>query len=347
MMNRLYLLLYICGLSLTASLCQATTLAAEGRIFIQHQGVIAQSFEPNEMSQAIEQAAEGDTLLLANGTYNSHFTINKSISIIGADATYINSQSTSDCIVIKSASTDSLRVHLENLNATFDNGLRLEFYNELEDGTLYSMAHPVKLTLYKSRILEFRTSNNSTLAGVSITCHRCLVSYMTAFRQPAQAALYNSEITNLGDCDNITANHCYIKDIRGISNSLIANSIIESISSLDYNKNQDEPSTVIVNSLYNSSDQVYALQNSFLIKEALLGKTLPYTCKFTRAQLESNSYLGTDGTVVGVFGGSIPGNITDETTLLSPANRPKITNRSVTWNESKTKVKVNAKVTAK
>lgn len=83
-MNRLYKFLCICGMMLTATVSHAATTADEGRIFLQHQGVIARSFAPGEMAKAIEQAAEGDTLLLANGNYASKFTISKSISIIGA-----------------------------------------------------------------------------------------------------------------------------------------------------------------------------------------------------------------------------------------------------------------------
>lgn len=346
MMNRLYKFLCICGMMLTATVSHAATTADEGRIFLQHQGVIAHSFAPGEMAKAIEQAAEGDTLLLANGNYASKFTISKSISIIGADASYINCQNSSDCIEIKSPGKDSLKVNLENLNATSSNGLRIEFYNEMEDGTYYTLAHPVKLTLQKSRILEFRTSR-ADIAAVNIECRRCLVSYMTSLRTPAKASFYNSELINLGDCDNVRANHCYIKNLCGADNSLITNSIIGSISNTDFNGNPGNGTSVVTNSLYNATDQVYALQDCILIKESLLGTTIPFTCKFTREQLAASSYLGTDGTVVGIFGGSIPSNISDAATLLAPTNRPQITNASVNWDDTKTKVKVNAKVTAK
>ena len=345
-MKKLYKFICICGLVLTNGLCHAATQAELGRIFVQHQGIIAHSFAPADMAKAIEAAAEGDTLLLANGTYPSRFTINKSISIIGADASYINCQGNTDCITLKSATTDSLKVHLENLNATSSNGLRIEVYNALADGTYYSLAHPIKLSLYKSRILEVRTSEGS-MAAVNCNFERCLVTYLTDLRHPAQASLDNSEVMNLGECDNVRANHCYIKSIRSIDNSLIINSIIEDASSKDYDNNEGVSSTVIVHSLYHTTDHVYALQNCYASKEALLETTFPFTCKYTRDQLASNNYLGTDGTVVGIFGGSVPSNITDATSLIAPTNRPKITNQSVDWDESKTKVKVNAKVTAK
>ena len=345
-MKKFYKYLYICGLALSCSLSHATTTAETGRIFVQHQGIIAQSYAPADMAKAIEAATEGDTLLLANGTYPSRFTINKSISIIGADASYINCQGNADCITLKSATPDTLKVNLENLNATSNNGLRIEVYNALENGTYYSLAHPIKLSLYKSRILEVRTSEGN-MAGVNSHFNRCLVTYQTGLRHPAQANFANTEIMNLGECDNIHANHCYIKSIRSIDNSLIINSIIEDISSRDYDNNKGTSSTVIANSLYHTTDQVYALQNSYASKDALLGTTFPFTCKYTRDQLASNNYLGTDGTVVGIFGGSTPSNITDAASLIAPTNRPQITNQSVDWDESKTKVKVNAKVTAK
>lgn len=347
-MNYLHKILCICGLALFSTWSQAATVAATGRIFLQHQGIIAHSYAPADMAKAIEQATEGDTLLLSNGTYPSPFTINKSISIIGADATYISCQGSNDCITLKSASTDSLKVNLENLNATSANGLRIEIYNNMEDGNYYSLNHPIKLSLYKSRILEIRSSHG-TYAGADINCNRCLITYLTAFRQPAKAQLNNCEVMNLGDCDNIQANHCYIKNLKQIDQSWVTNSIIGAISSTDFDGNEGSgtASSVISNSLYNSTDQVYALQDCILIKEALLGTTLPFSCKFTHDQLVSNSYLGNDGTVVGVLGGNVPSNITDETTLLSPTDRPKITNGSADWDESKKKVKVNAKVTAK
>lgn len=345
-MKKLYLYFCICSLALTSSFCHAATQAEAGRIFIQHQGIIAHSYAPADMSKAIDDAAEGDTLLLANGTYPSRFTISKSISIIGADASYIDCQGNTDCITIKSATTDSLKVNLENLNTSANNGLRVELYNAMEDGTLYSLAHPVKLNLYKSRILEVRTSEGN-IAGVNCHFERCLVTFQTGLRHPAQAHFDHSEIMNLGECDNIRANHCYIKVIRDIDNSLVSNSIIDEISSKDYDNNEGVSSTVIVNSLYHATDHVYALQNCNASKEALLGTTIPFTCKYTRNQLASNNYLGTDGTVIGIFGGSIPSNITDANSLIAPTNRPQITNPSVDWDETKTKVKVNAKVTAK
>lgn len=345
-MKKLYKLLCICGLAITSSLSHAATTAETGRIFVQHQGVIAHSYAPADMAKAIEVAAEGDTLLLANGTYPSRFTIGKSISIIGADATYINCQGNTDCITLKSATTDSLKVHLENLNTTSSNGLRIELYNAMENGTYYSLTHPVRLSLYKSRILEVRTSEGN-MAKVNSFFDRCIVSYQTGLRHPAQATFNNSEILNLGECDNIRANHCHIMNIRNIDNSLIINSIIEDISSKDYDNNEGTPSTVIAHSLYHTTDQVYALQNCSASKETLLKTTFPFTCKYSRDQLASNNYLGTDGTVIGIFGGSVPSNVTDATSLIAPTNRPRITNQSVDWDESKTKVKVNAKVTAK
>lgn len=361
MMKKLYTFLCICGLLLSGSLsiqaaapadaaaqASASTQADAGRILLQHQGIIAHSFAPADMAKAMEQAAEGDTLWLTNGTYPSQFTISKSVSIIGADATYINCQGSNDCITLKSASTDSLKVNLENLNATSTNGLRIEIYNNMEDGNYYSLSHPVKLSLYKSRILEIRSSHG-TYAKANISCNRCLITYLTALREPAQALLTNCEVMNLGDCDNIQANHCYIKNLQQIDQSMITNSIIGTISSKDFDGNEGSgtASSVITNSLYNSTDQVYALQNCILIKEPLLGNTLPFSCKFTHDQLVANSYLGNDGTVVGILGGSVPSNITDEATLLSPANRPQISNASVSWEENQKKVKVNAKVTAK
>ena len=57
-----------------------------GKVFLQHKGNITAMYGGNEIDKAIEAAVDGDTLFLSKGRFNSNFTINKSISLIGSGA---------------------------------------------------------------------------------------------------------------------------------------------------------------------------------------------------------------------------------------------------------------------
>ena len=57
-----------------------------GKVFLQHKGNITAMYGGDEIDKAIEAAVDGDTLFLSKGRFNSNFTINKSISLIGSGA---------------------------------------------------------------------------------------------------------------------------------------------------------------------------------------------------------------------------------------------------------------------
>ena len=61
-------------------------------------------------------------------------------------------------------------------------------------------------------------------------------------------------------------------------------------------------------------------------------------CKFSEAELLEKGYVGTDGTVVGIFGGSIP-------FTLAPS-MPRVTEHSIVVDADKKKLNVTLKVTA-
>lgn len=281
------------------------------KCLLHHQGTV-QVFDGDKIEAAIKASADGDTIYLGEGTYPG-FTLNKKITVRGAGE--------------DSRINGAITVSISN-NPMLTQTL-LEWLNLLgNDVSIETTMKKVKIKQCKFRYLK-TTANNVE----DVLVDRCYVtSSISNFKS---ATIVNSKIGSVGSGND---GHEYLNcNIYSISNSLTgkyANCII-------YNKNNY--TTSVSNSHFKNCLFSYTqnLNPTSSAKDCWSSSAwsmyVSYDCSWNKYDLESRGYIGTDGTVVGIEGGSTP--FTLEPTV------PKVTNSTVHYDAASKMLKVNLTVT--
>lgn len=325
------ILIIICCLFSAAT----TVLAQEsGKIFLQHNGTITNIYEYDGMSKAIEAAAEGDTLFLSSGNFNSGFTINKSIAIIGTSATGNNSSTISwnggeSKIQTENEKTIS-SIYIEGVSFNSD----LQIYSKIK-------TFSIKKCYFNGISLGYNSSNTE-----KATIDRCRISSLSMGGQIKDLTCKNSQINNAnGGGFTITSCkiiNCNIRRVETYSKTMFINSIINSVGNGTDSYLSSE--CILVNTLYHNMNgydpmQECSQQDCWSSTETLISDDDRYNCTLTADQLKKADYLGTDGTVVGCEGGVNP--------YTLERHVPVITQKGTKVDLDSKKVIINVNVTAK
>lgn len=293
--------------------------ATAAQIMLQHNGS-AKLFDSDQMAAAINQAVDGDTIFLTEGSF-SNFTVSKKIAIIGAGPqTVITGDVT---IAISGSPTLTARV-LDGMNIS---------------GNILVNQSVNKLIIRKCKFKSFNPNNSCTLENGQID--RCQITYNLYLGSSLIKSMLvtNCIIDDLNSCNNTTTLvNCDFYIVRSNFKGTILNSIIsipENLSNgllkntlystYSYSNNtiQTGCTTTDCYSVYNSVNSNYGYWLSH---------------QYTKEQLYSNGYLGDDGTVVGSQGGNTP-------FTLVPAV-PTVTERTIKVDTETKKLNVTLKVSA-
>ena len=310
------------ALFLTVCLAMAslsTFGATVSSIMLQHNGNVTM-FESNEMTAAINSAVTGDTIYLSEGTFTGAFTINKAITIIGAGQ--------------KSKISGEVTISIDN-NPT----LTAHLFDALYLGN--------KLTISKAvNNLKFRKCYFSQLtinANVTdLNIDRCHIMNIIPSSYVKSGNIVNTYIDYLGSSSGNTINYinCNIYKINLSSfSATFINSIIETYNNSNY---RTFYGCVLVNTRYGtgfSIDTTSSVENCYTS-----GAVNAYTDEKTGLQyytissdwLEENKYFGTDGKIIGMFGGATPYNLVP--------NVPIVTDSKVIVDTDNKKLNVSIKV---
>lgn len=299
--------------------------ASLSSIMLQHNGSVTM-YESDKMSSAISAAVKGDTIYLSEGSFVGDFTINKEITIIGAGQLTIVQGN----ITIAIDNTPTLTAHLldaikvpSSFNVTVTKAIK-------------------NLKIRKCYINQLNCNNSVT----DLSLDRCNLYYFYPKTNVKSGNLFNCYLYEIwgesGMLNTINYINCSINDIYNY-NACFAGTLINSIIKDSYGSSIKNCS--FINTAYPtgfSFDASSSRQNCYAggftwTSYTEEGTGVSYST-VDSDWLESNNYKGTDGTIIGLFGGSIPYSLVP--------NVPTVTESKVSVDTANKKLNVTLKVTA-
>ena len=294
----------------------------------------ATMYNSDKTADALAAAQDGDVLYFSEGSYVGGVTITKKVSLVGAGlGTVINGNIT----IGLESSQAAMPAHM--LDALNING------NVITKGTIAVDG----LNIRKCVFTDFEYPNNITCKLTNFVIDRCFILGtlpLTPFLTEGLTVL-NSKINNIrGNAVSASAAtflNCNIKCIYNSSSNksyellaTLINSII--FNSYGFPSNKD---CVFINCLYGIGAQSVVEKgvctNCWCNQSLEMNNQLECTYP-TEEDLQAMGYLGTDGTVVGVTGGTAPFTLVPST--------PRITESVIKVDPETRKLNVNLKVTA-
>ena len=299
--------------------------ASLSSIMLQHNGSVTM-YESDKMATAIGAAVKGDTIYLSEGSFVGDFTINKEITIIGAGQLTIVQGN----ITIAIDNTPSLTAHM--LDAI-----------KVPSSYKVTVTKAIKnLMIRKCYIYNFTCSANVT----DLNMDRCNMYYFYPNTYVKSGNVLNSYIYDLratsGMLNSINYINCNIYAIYNGSNNF-AGTFINSIINRDswggtFNNCSFINSAFPAFSFGASSSRQNCYEGNFTFTKYTEEKTGVEYYAIDADWLKSNNYLGADGTIIGMFGGTIPYSLVP--------NVPTVTESKVTVDTTNKKLNVTLKVTA-
>jgi len=123
------------------------------------------------IQQAVDNATDGDTILVLNGTYHEHVKIQKTITLIGEnkEKTIIDGDSSGDCIYIPTDSgTEGFDITIKNLTIrNGNNGIKIETVSAksnvvIENNIIKENEHGVYMTGCYGQVIKSNRINSNT-----------------------------------------------------------------------------------------------------------------------------------------------------------------------------------------
>lgn len=334
-MKKIILLIVVCLMAIVTT----TQAASEytGKVFLQHNGTITQTFNGDEISNAIAAAEEGDTIFLSKGLFKSGFTINKSISLIGSGAeagqnsqksTYLEWSGTSPYI----QADDNKTLSSVTIEGVFS-GLGFGVYGNIENVTFKKCYFPNSLDI------------SSTTKSAIID--RCLLSSIYFDGNIEDLTAKNCKINSVSGSGGQSISackliNCNIYQVNSSTKALFVNCIINQVG--NGTSNYLGTNAMLVNTLYHKLNgydpmEQTSQQDCWSTTETLIdNNNSSLDCSLTAEQLKASGYLGVDDTVVGVEGGVNPYSLT--------IHAPSINSKSANIDLTNKKVTINVNVTA-
>lgn len=315
-----------------------------GKVFLQHAGIITKIFTGDELQNAIDAAEEEDTLFLSKGVFqneNQDLTINKSICIIGSGVNEVhkdNSTVISNSLYIKQANNN-------RISSVIIEGVSLEYNNYFDSNIDNLIVKQCNLYNFAGPSENYGSSDYSYIKNV--TLDRCNISYLTIYNDILDFTAKNCKILNF-KCSNTATKasnkliNCNIRQVaRNIRNSIFINSIINEVGNGTSESIGEERDVTLVNTLYHVLNGFNPMENAtqqdcWSTTDITIDSSTIST--MTAEQLKTAGYLGVDGTVVGIEGGANPYTLT--------LHSPSINSNSATVDQSSKKVTINVNVTA-
>lgn len=263
------------------------------------------------LQEAINASADGDVIYLTLGTFKGPFTVSKKITIRGTGETSIIDGNLSISIPGSPKLTSPV---LEALSVS---------------GTINIAAQVDDIIIRKCKITDFKIGaqvDGAVLDRCYITNYLTLSSYIKGMTVVNTKLYYVT--ANSGATQNTTFVNCNIFLIYTDNFSgTIINSIIFNSGTIN--------STVLLNTLQKSNN----VGSSSVAQDCYQNSYFSFDkceCSFDTSTLQSKGYLGTDGTVVGIYGGDTP-------YTLEPSV-PKVTSSSLDLDMEKKELNVKLTV---
>lgn len=288
-----YLLLAVCIIMMSMT---ASALTINKAMLVHNDQVTL--FDGDKIQDAVNAAVDGDAIYLTLGTFKP-FNVTKKITIRGAGETSVID---GDVTISIPGSPTLTSPVLEALSVA---------------GTVNVGSQVNDMILRKCKITYMTigaTVNGAVLDRCYITNSLTLSSYIKGMTVVNTKLWYVKAVS--GATSNTTFVNCNIVKIYySYFSATIINSIIgDSEGSIN--------STVLLNTLYNSNytgfSSTSVLQNCW--RNTGFSFNDYCECSFNASTLQSNGYIGTDGTVVGIYGGDTPYTLVPSVPTVTESN---------------------------
>ena len=280
------------------------------------------SFDANQLQEAVNEAVDGDTIYLSEGTFvtgknnDDTLIVEKAVSIIGTGETtklagYVNiaidgnpisnglefgrMHITKDLVVIK-------KMHGLKVSQCFIDG----YFTATDTITGIKMDRCFARTFTPTQYIRSATVTNSIFT--------CIGSF---YNDPKKAVYFNSY-----GCDLLFMN-CNIYQIsvyepalttKGghVGDATFVNCMIDNIKNWDYRQEANIYTNCLLRGTFASGNTVTNCYNNSNFKiEYDVKNSYFIVCKLNNQEVNSemlrdNGYIGTDGSVVGALGGATP-----------------------------------------
>ena len=310
--------------------------ATINKALLQHNGEVT-LFDGDKVQDAVNAAVDGDIIYLTLGTFPS-FNVTKKITIRGTGTTTVIDGN----VTINIPNTPTLtNPVLETLSVTGNVTVSSAISNLLIRQC--KISSDLRLTgAISGGALEKCQISSIAFSGTiqDLTIDRCTIITSFSLSSSIQSmTVINSSIWTLSANSGATNNTTFVNcDLTFSSTSNFSGTIINSIVRHSGNSNKTLNSSVLVNSLIISGNG-----NSYTLTIGSSSVTQGcYRVSSTStgvSTLQSNGYLGTDGTIVGIYGGDTP---YDDNMLI--AKVPKVTNSDLDLDLEQKKLNVTLTV---
>lgn len=281
------------GMNMTASAYQNSA------VLLEHNGKIT-TYEPEKISDAIEAAANGDVIFLTEGDFPG-FTIDKRITVRGTGLQTV----IKDDIIIENSDVTTLSDILIG-NMDVDTYVKV---NSPVNGLKISQCH-----IYR---LKFSAKTDNAYID------RCSIDYNYIGETYKETTTINGESKEYtySYLKGLTVTNSYISYISGTTNAYPNVTFINCYFGSQPYDGFDLRGTTFINSILNPSSTSSRLYKSVLINTAYNSGRVSFnddcqltdcygvtfdTKTYTSEELETNGYLGNDGTIIGPLGGNTP-----------------------------------------
>lgn len=284
----------------------AASAYSTSAVFLQHKGNIT-TFEPDSIQAACDAAVDGDTILLNEGTFPG-FEITKKITTRGVG------QNTIIQGTVRIAIPETPELIATLLESVY-----------VQDGDIIVSEPLVGLKISKCTFKNFRSYYNISNCIID-RCHiynefNVYPNYSVFVTNSKIRYLNGVTTAGTGYGDNTTFTNCNIMHIG--TNSLyafFAGTCVNSILSWGGELNNCTLTNCLLNSRSIAAGSSCIASNIYneMYQDEFFVSNSTQECAYDTETLISKGYLGNDGTVVGIYGGTTP-------FTLEPAV-PKVTN---------------------
>ena len=330
-----------------------------GTITLSHKGKET-NFAYNKMGDAVEAAADGDTIYLSNGEFEGDFRLTKKIAFIGSGAESNNGTGSythynSGNIVIAIPEGTKLSARLFD-GICFDNSNSITFQTTIENVIFRKCRTPWNINVNKSiESLYFDRcyiNGNQSSSIKKVVARNCKIGSLSMYGSDYNEVATNwqfihctIELNTYGWTDDKGnyQNYCPLQGIY--TNCIIANYNDTEAYEL-YNPSGSEVLTAAyINCLFYKPAEGKDIFNGATTQNNLFYDVSNVKDNWqnriqnlTKEQLKEKKYLGNDGTVVGCYGGKNP-------YTLKP-NIPIVSSSKVHLDRTKKQIQINIKLSS-
>lgn len=319
-MKKLLLSLVAATVAATASFAQSSLLATLSHV---EDGTITTYYGATALREAHAAAADGDIITLSSGSFNS-VEITKGITLRGAGMDFDAATQSEPTILVGDF----------NVSIPEETTQPLTIEGVYSDNKMYVTLPLNNATFLKSRIKNVDSKSNSTVfknltmihckissqiycaSGSTINCINCIIWNPVCSNKNSVFEMTNCVVMkeNVGLLYSSTFKNCIFIGNNGPNffNYYEGPNTVYNCVGLDYDTERS-----IFRKIQNNTNSIAAYAD---VMKTCKDGTYSDSETFELTDAAKTQYLGTDGTQVGIYGGSMPFSITPSNPQITKAN---------------------------